>query len=101
MAGCRTMTQAGLLAFLPLYLAHDLGMSPFPMGVTMMVLQLGGMVATPFAGILSDRIGRRPIVLAGMFSTTVIVVAMTFITNQATYVACISLLGFSCTRCGR
>lgn len=94
MAGCRTMTQAGLLAFLPLYLAHDLGMSPFLMGVTMMVLQLGGMVATPIAGILSDRVGRRPIVLAGMFSTTVMVVAMTFITNQATYVACISLLGF-------
>ncbi|MGH6977088.1 MAG: MFS transporter, partial [Stellaceae bacterium] len=58
------------------------------------VLQLGGMVATPAAGILSDRVGRRPIVMAGMFSTTVIVVLMTFITNHAAYVACISVLGF-------
>ena len=68
MAGCRTMTQAGLLAFLPLYLAHDLGISSSLMGVTMMVLQLGGMVATPIAGILSDRVRRGPIVLAGMFA---------------------------------
>ncbi|MDE1932091.1 MAG: MFS transporter [Alphaproteobacteria bacterium] len=94
MSGFRTMTQAGLLTFLPLFLANELHMSPVLMGVAMMVLQLGGMVATPAAGILSDRIGRRPIVMAGMFSTTLIVVLMTFITNHAAYVACISVLGF-------
>lgn len=94
MAGCRTLTQTGLLAFLPLYLSHDLGMSPFTMGLAMMVLQLGGMIATPFAGILSDRIGRRPVVLAGMFSTTVVVVALTFIRDPMIYVACVSILGF-------
>ncbi|MDE2229744.1 MAG: MFS transporter [Alphaproteobacteria bacterium] len=94
MSGCRTMTQAGLLTFLPLFLANELHMSPVLMGVAMMVLQLGGMVATPMAGVFSDRIGRRPIVLAGMFSTTVIVVLMTFITSRAVYVACISVLGF-------
>jgi len=94
MSGFRTMTQAGLLTFLPLYLANDLGMSPVTMGASMMALQLGGLVATPAAGIISDRIGRRPIVLAGMTSTTIIVVLMTFITNHALYVACISVLGF-------
>jgi FSR family fosmidomycin resistance protein-like MFS transporter len=94
MAGCRTLTQTGLLAFLPLYLAHDLGMSPFAMGLAMMVLQLGGMIATPFAGILSDRIGRRPVVLAGMVSTTIVVVALTFIRDPMIYVACVSVLGF-------
>jgi len=94
MAGCRTLTQTGLLAFLPLYLAHDLGLSPFAMGLAMMALQLGGMIATPFAGILSDRIGRRPVVLAGMVSTTVVVVALTFIRDPIIYVACVSVLGF-------
>ena len=94
MAGCRTLTQTGLLAFLPLYLAHDLGLSPFAMGLAMMVLQLGGMIATPFAGILSDRIGRRPVVLAGMVSTTIVVVALTFIRDPMIYVACVSVLGF-------
>jgi MFS family permease len=94
MAGCRTLTQTGLLAFLPLYLAHDMGMSPFAMGLAMMALQLGGMIATPFAGILSDRIGRRPVVLAGMVSTTIVVVALTFIRDPMIYVACVSVLGF-------
>lgn len=94
MAGCRTLTQTGLLAFLPLYLSHDLGMSPFAMGLAMMALQLGGIVATPFAGILSDRIGRRPVVLAGMVSTTIVVLALTFIRDPMIYVACVSVLGF-------
>ena len=94
MAGCRTLTQTGLLAFLPLYLSRDLGMSPFAMGIAMMVLQLGGMIATPFAGVLSDRIGRRPVVLAGMSSTTVVVIALTFVKDPAIYVACVSILGF-------
>jgi len=94
MAGCRTLTQTGLLAFLPLYLAHDLGMSPFAMGLAMMVLQLGGMIATPFAGVLSDRIGRRPVVLAGMASTTIVVIALTFVRDPMIYVACVSVLGF-------
>ena len=94
MAGCRTLTQTGLLAFLPLYLSHDLGLSPFGMGLAMMVLQLGGMIATPFAGVLSDRIGRRPVVLAGMFSTTIVVLALTFIKDPIIYVACVSILGF-------
>ena len=94
MSGFRTMTQAGLLTFLPLFLANDLHMSPVLMGVAMMVLQLGGMVAVPAAGVLSDRIGRRPIVMAGMFSTTIVVVLMTFVTNRTLYVVCISVLGF-------
>jgi MFS transporter, FSR family, fosmidomycin resistance protein len=94
MAGCRTLTQTGLLAFLPLYLSRDMGMSPFAMGLAMMALQIGGMVATPIAGILSDRIGRRPIVLAGMGSTTVVVIALTFVRNPVIYVVGVSLLGF-------
>jgi len=94
MAGFRTMTQGGLLAFLPLYLSHDLQMSSFAMGIAMMALQAGGMIATPAAGVLSDRIGRRPVVLAGMTSTTVIVVLLTFIRDPIIYVTCISLLGF-------
>jgi MFS family permease len=94
MAGFRTMMQTGLLAFLPLYLANDMGLNPFWMGVGMMTLQLGGMVATPIAGSLSDRIGRRPIVLAGMSGTTVIILLLTFVASPVVYVAGVALLGF-------
>ncbi|MFQ5765928.1 MAG: MFS transporter, partial [Rhodospirillales bacterium] len=50
MAGFRTMAQMGLLVFLPLYLADVVGMGPLWMGVTMMALQIGGIVASPAAG---------------------------------------------------
>ncbi|MBI2978437.1 MAG: MFS transporter, partial [Rhodospirillales bacterium] len=63
MAGFRTMAQHGVLVFLPLYLAHVAGMSPLAMGVTVMALQIGGVVASPIAGAWSDRVGRRPVVL--------------------------------------
>lgn len=94
MAGFRTMMQSGLLAFLPLYLANDLGLNPFWMGFGLMMLQAGGMVAGPLAGMVSDRIGRRPIVLAGMSGTTIIVVTLTFIASPLLYVATIAVLGF-------
>jgi MFS family permease len=94
MAGFRTMMQTGLLLYLPFYLANVLKFDPFWMGVALMVLQLGGMVAAPIAGVVSDRIGRRPVVLAGMSLTTLMIIGLTFIGNATVYVAAIAVLGF-------
>jgi MFS family permease len=94
MAGFRTMTQGGLMMFLPLYLANDLKLNPFLMGVALMMLQVGGMIASPVAGMLSDRIGRRPIVLAGMAGTTLLVLGLTLIDNTSVFITCVSFLGF-------
>lgn len=95
MAAFRTAMQHGLLIFLPLYLANELKMNPFWMGVALMLLQVGGVVAAPIAGILSDRIGRRPVVLSGMVVTTILVVGLTLVSDPVIFVACISVLGFS------
>ena len=94
MAGVRSMMQGGLLVFLPLYLADEMKLNPFWMGMALMLLQVGGIIAAPIAGVLSDRIGRRPIVLAGMTSTTILVAALTFISDATVFVAAISVLGF-------
>jgi FSR family fosmidomycin resistance protein-like MFS transporter len=94
MSGMRTMMQAGLIVFLPLYLADELKLNPLWMGIALMLLQLGGVVAAPIAGVLSDRIGRRPIILFGMSGTTVLVLALTFITDATVYIAAIAVLGF-------
>ncbi|MFQ5766117.1 MAG: MFS transporter, partial [Rhodospirillales bacterium] len=62
--------------------------------VTMMALQIGGIVASPAAGAWSDRVGRRPVVLAGLSVTTVMIVALTLVQNDYLFVAGVSVLGF-------
>ena len=43
----RTMTQTGLLTFLPVYLAYELGYSPFAVGVCLAVMQVAGLRREP------------------------------------------------------
>ena len=95
MAGFRSMTQNGLYVFLPLYLVDVMGTGPVMMGAAMMVLQLGGVFAAPVAGTVSDRIGRRPVVLAGLSVTTLMIAVLTLIDNEVLFVAGIALLGFA------
>ena len=94
LAGFRTATQNGLLVFLPLYLTHDMKASPVAMGFAMAMLQAGGVIAAPLAGLWSDRAGRRPVVLAGLAATTAIVFALTLVDSVPVYIAGVSVLGF-------
>ncbi len=93
-AGVRTMAQNGLLMFLPLYLADVLGVGPVVLGSTLMAMHVGGMIAGPIAGAVSDRVGRRPVVFAGLSATTVVLLAATFVADAKVYVATIAVLGF-------
>ena len=93
-AALRTMTQAGLLAFLPLYLANGLGAGPVMLGLALAAMQSAGVVAAPVAGAWSDRVGRRPIVLAGLTASTVVIVVLMFLGHLATFVVGIAGLGF-------
>ena len=93
-AALRTMTQAGLMAFLPLYLSNELGAGPLYLGAALAAMQASGVVAAPIAGAWSDRIGRRPIVLAGLSASTVVVASLVMIGNTEVFVVGISVLGF-------
>lgn len=95
MAGFRSMAQNGLLVFLPLFLVDELQTGPVWMGVAVMAMQLGGLVAGPVAGAWSDRVGRRPVVLAGLSVTTVVILCITLIRNDVVLVVAVSLLGFA------
>lgn len=94
MAGFRSMTQNGLLIFIPLYLLDVLQVGEFMMGVGVMALQLGGFISGPLAGAWSDRIGRRPIVLGAATGTTVVVIFLALVPNEYLFIAGVSVLGF-------
>ncbi len=59
----RSMTQSALLTFLPVFLAYELGYPPFWVGACMFALQAAGFAASPVAGHLSDRMGRRSVMI--------------------------------------
>jgi FSR family fosmidomycin resistance protein-like MFS transporter len=90
----RSMTHGGLLTFLPLYLATDMGYSPIWIGAAMAALQTAGFIACPIAGHLSDKMGRRQIVMSSMTMTAVIIVAMIFAGGSSAFVFFVAFLGF-------
>ena len=95
MVAFRGMAQTGLTMFLPLYLADVLKISPGMIGGTVLAMHLGAVLMTPVAGAVSDRVGRRPVVMLGLSVTTVIIVALTLVTHTVLFVAGVFLLGFS------
>ncbi len=90
----RTITQSALLTFLPVYLARDMGYSPFWIGAYMFALQAAGFAAAPIAGHLSDTIGRRQIVASSMSMTAVVLFAMIFAGGTIWFVVLVAVLGF-------
>lgn len=90
----RSMTQNSLLAFLPLYLANQLGYNAALVGTCMLMLQAAGFIASPVAGTLSDRMGRRNIIMSSMVMTGVVLAAMAFSGGSQVFVFLIAVLGF-------
>jgi MFS family permease len=93
-AAFRTLTQSGLLTFLPVYLAYELHYSPFAVGICMTVLQVAGFIAAPFAGHLSDRMGRKRVVVSSMILTGVTIAGMALAGHTVWFVVFIALVGF-------
>ena len=90
----RSMTQNALLTFLPVYLAYEMGYPPLWVGACMFMLQAAGFAASPIAGHLSDRVGRRTIMMTSMAMTAVVLVFMALAGRSFWFVLLIAILGF-------
>jgi MFS family permease len=90
----RSMTQNGLLTFLPVYLAYEMGYSPFWVGAGMFALQAAGFAASPIAGHLSDTMGRRSVMMTSMLMTAVVLFFMAFAGKSHAFIVFIAVLGF-------
>ena len=90
----RNMTQSALLTFLPVYLAYEMGYSPWAVGIWMFALQLAGFTAAPIAGHLSDKMGPRRVVMSSLGMSGVVLLGMAFAGKTHGFVLLIALLGF-------
>ncbi len=90
----RSMTQSSLLVFVPLYLINAMGYSSWAVGATMMSLQLCGFIAAPIAGAMSDKVGRRNIMMTSLVMTAIVIVFMIVAGGTPIFVLFVALLGF-------
>ncbi len=90
----RSMTQNALLTFLPLFLAREMGWSMVAVGTGMFALQAAGLAASPIAGHLSDKLGRRSVLMGSMAMTAVVLLFMAVAGKSTAFVFFIAALGF-------
>jgi len=69
----RTFAFFGLVTFVPLYFIGELGTSKAEGNLALFVMLAGGATGTLLGGPLADRIGRRPVIIAGMTTLPVLV----------------------------
>jgi MFS family permease len=93
-AGMRSMTQQGLHVFLPIYLTNELGLSSALAGLYLSVTQTAGMIGTPIAGGISDRSGRKRVLTAGLFSTSVVLFVLAYFQLNWFFITGLAFLGF-------
>src|SRR5258708_19927025 len=60
----------------------------------MFALQAAGFAATPIGGHLSDRMGRRSIMMASMLMSAVVLLFMGFAGKSHVFIAFVAVLGF-------
>lgn len=76
------VVQAALFAFLALYLVDVRGVDPAWAAVLFGVPPLAGLLGAPAAGYLSDRIGRRTVILIGLGLMGPSFLALTLVPNR-------------------
>ena len=90
----RTMTQTALLTFLPVFLANSMGYSPVWVGACLFALQAAGFAAAPVAGHLSDRMGRKHILMGSMLMSAVVLALMAVAGGSPLFIGLVAVLGF-------
>ncbi|WP_329488393.1 MFS transporter [Kitasatospora sp. NBC_01246] len=85
---------AFVVTFLALYLTTDRGYSAAYAGLVASLFGLGSAIAAIVAGVLTDRIGRRPTLVAAQLGTALFTAVLGFTDGQVAIAAVAFLVGF-------
>ena len=94
-AGVRTVTQNGVLVFMPLYMVANQGVSAAVIGSSLFSMQMGGLVSGPIAGYMSDKHGRKIIAVGALFVSAILVPLYTLVDNGLILILLSGIIGFA------
>ena len=84
---------SGLLLLVPFYLTDVMGLSPSEIGFVLGAVPITMGIVAPMSGTLSDRIGSRPVTVAGLALMTVAYIVAAFWFGDATTSLMVILVG--------
>ena len=87
------MSRLSVLAFFPIYFMETLNYSAFGLGVYLALLYVTGIISQPIMGVLSDKIGRKWILLPSFFSMSVLYMAIVLVPKGIILAIIVALLG--------
>jgi len=87
------MASLSVMTFLPIYIQDDLGYSAFGLGFFWGLLHAMGAVSQPIMGYLSDRIGRKSILLPALILYGVLYLALAAVGTELQLILVIGALG--------
>ena len=91
--GLRAMALVALLTILPIYFDHELDLSPFSRGFHVGILIAVGLVAKLLMGYLSDRWGRKQVLVPGMIWSAALSLLLLFDDQGIGFTITVALLG--------
>jgi len=87
------MARLSILTFLPIYIEESLAYSSFGLGVYLSLLHLMGIVSQPIMGILSDKIGRKAVLIPSFAIMGLLYLTIVFVGGGIPLGLVIGLLG--------
>ena len=87
------MALGALVSLLALYLGNDLDLAVFNRGFHIALLIAVGLLAKPVAGLLSDRLGRKQVLVPGLIWSCVVALSMLAFDTGIPLIVAIALLG--------